>query len=107
MKNISIILLLAVLPHIMLGGPSGRKGDNEVISGTVREAGTGETLPGVQVKILGTENVVYTNRDGYFEIEIPKLEDAKLEISFVSFERTVLEASVLLLENPIIELKSR
>lgn len=44
------------------------------ISGTVTDASTGETLPGVNVILQGTETGTATNLDGEYELSVPESE---------------------------------
>ncbi|WP_199535575.1 TonB-dependent receptor [Rhodohalobacter sp. SW132] len=57
------------------------------VSGTVTEEGTGEALPGVNIFVKSSPGVgTSTNLDGYFELEVPSLQDT-LVFSFLGFER--------------------
>lgn len=42
------------------------------ISGTVTDASTGETLPGVNVVLQGTETGTATNLDGEYQLSVPE-----------------------------------
>ena len=68
----------------------------EVITGTVVDAQTGEALPGVNVIVIGSEEVAgstigtNTNMDGYFEIDVP--EDLNtLAFTFIGYQRQEVE----------------
>ena len=58
----------------------------DVISGTVVSADDGETLPGVNVVVVGTEVGTVTNTDGEYTLEgVPASADS-VQFSFVGFE---------------------
>lgn len=55
------------------------------VSGTVTDASTGETMPGVNVIVKGTTIGISTNADGGYELNVPSLFDT-LQFSFIGFE---------------------
>lgn len=64
----------------------------DTVTGTVRDAETGEVLPGVNVIVVDSEEVngttigTTTNVDGYFEIDVP--EDLNtLAFTFIAYQR--------------------
>ncbi|TVP97815.1 MAG: TonB-dependent receptor [Balneolaceae bacterium] len=57
----------------------------ETITGVVRDSRTGETMPGVNVIIEGTQRGTSTNIDGEFELTVPSL-DVTLRLSFIGYE---------------------
>nr|WP_244545702.1 TonB-dependent receptor [Fodinibius roseus] len=73
----------------------------EVISGTVTDAQTGETLPGVNILIKGTSTGTSTNTEGQFELDVPSLQDT-LVFSFIGYQtrevpingRTVIDVAL-------------
>jgi TonB-linked SusC/RagA family outer membrane protein len=58
------------------------------ISGTVTDAETGNTLPGVNIVVQGTTMGTTTDMDGIFSIEAPS--DATLIFSFVGYQRQTI-----------------
>jgi len=56
------------------------------ISGKVFDKITGETLAGVKVSIDGTENNVYSDFDGNFEISNIKPGNHKITASYISYK---------------------
>jgi TonB-linked SusC/RagA family outer membrane protein len=56
-----------------------------LISGTVTDADTGETLPGVNVVVKGTARGVSTDINGTFQLEVLPIDDA-LIFSFIGYE---------------------
>ena len=67
-------------------------GQNQVtISGFVREAGSQEQLPGVNVYVPGTPYGVVTNTYGFYSLTMPASDTLRLHYSFVGYEKTVKE----------------
>lgn len=58
----------------------------EIVTGTVTDAQTGESLPGVNILIQGTSTGTSTDADGNFELEVPDL-DETLIITYIGYER--------------------
>ncbi|MGD8427690.1 MAG: TonB-dependent receptor [Balneolaceae bacterium] len=61
----------------------------ETVTGTVTEAATGETLPGVNIIVKGTNIGTSTNGEGDFELNVPSLQDT-LVFSFIGFKKQVV-----------------
>lgn len=59
------------------------------VSGVVRDSRTGETMPGVNVIIAGTQRGTSTNIDGEFELTVPSL-DITLRLSFIGYETLII-----------------
>lgn len=57
----------------------------ELIGGTVVDAETGETMPGVNIVVKGTTIGTSTGQDGSFELTVPSLSDT-LVVSFVGYQ---------------------
>lgn len=57
---------------------------NATVTGTVRSAVSGETLPGVSIVLSGTAVGTTTGNDGKYALDAPK--DGKLIFSYVGFE---------------------
>src|SRR5690606_11127455 len=53
------------------------------VSGVVTDAATGETLPGVNVLVIGTTSGTTTDIDGQYPLSVPS--NASLSFSFVGF----------------------
>src|SRR5699024_8944350 len=64
---------------------TGIKAQNNQVSGTVVDAGSGEALPGVNISIPGTTSGTSTDRDGNYMLKIPSLKDS-LRFSFIGYE---------------------
>ncbi|HLR31527.1 MAG TPA: TonB-dependent receptor, partial [Fodinibius sp.] len=62
------------------------KAQLETVTGTVTDAQSGETLPGVNVMVKGTNTGTSTEEKGYYELNVPSLQDT-LIFTFVGYER--------------------
>ncbi|WP_217988378.1 SusC/RagA family TonB-linked outer membrane protein [Aliifodinibius salipaludis] len=58
----------------------------EEVTGTVYDAESGDTLPGVNIMVKGTNIGTATGPDGSFELTVPSLQDT-LVATFVGYER--------------------
>lgn len=58
---------------------------NQTISGVVKDADSGESLPGVNIIIEGTQRGTVTDIDGAFELEVSSL-DVILRMSYIGYE---------------------
>jgi hypothetical protein len=76
MKKLQTIIAVLFLVSILFAEDSG------IITGTISDKDTGETLPGVQITIENTDLGAVTNIDGYFEIH--KIPAGKYEL-FVEY----------------------
>ena len=61
------------------------------VSGFVREAGSQEQLPGVNVYVPGTPYGVVTNTYGFYSLTMPASDTLRLHYSFVGYEKTIKE----------------
>jgi len=61
------------------------------VVGTVSDAQTGETLVGVEVKLEGTSQKVYTDFDGNFAFENVAPGEYTIAASYISYEKKELE----------------
>jgi TonB-linked SusC/RagA family outer membrane protein len=75
-----------LLTLLLLAGTAAAQG----VSGTVTDAATGESLPGVNVLVRGTTLGVTTDLDGRYEIALPSGEQI-LEFSFVGYRTQEIE----------------
>ncbi|MCK9325177.1 MAG: carboxypeptidase-like regulatory domain-containing protein [Bacteroidales bacterium] len=102
MKKLVIILLMAtlILPASALEKEKTNKTGKETpiaitLTGSVVDQQTGEALPGAQVKINGSEQVLYTDLDGNFEVPKVKPGTYTLEITLVSYEENQIRDLVI------------
>lgn len=82
-KFISLLLLLTCAGASMYA-------QTQKVSGTVRDAKTGEELIGVSVLEIGTTNGIVTDLDGNFTITVPQT--AKLQLSYVGYQVVEIQA---------------
>ena len=64
------------------------------VVGTVKDASTGETVPGAAVVVQGTSNGTSTDLDGKFELTVPS--SSMLEFSCIGYVSKVVKASPLM-----------
>jgi TonB-linked SusC/RagA family outer membrane protein len=83
MKQILTFLLLSVCGFSFA--------QSRLITGTVKDKSSGETIPGATVTLKGTTNGTSTDQNGSFSINIPD-KGAVLTVSFIGY--TVLELTV-------------
>ena len=85
-------LLLSVT--ILLLGASLSFAQTGSLSGTVTDASSGATLPGVNIMLLGTEKGSATNAQGQFTIEEVPFGTYKLRVSYVGYKKLVRQVEV-------------
>ena len=76
---------------------------NGVIVGVVKDAQTGELLPGTNVVISGTQKGAVTDLNGNFQLSDLPAGTYKISVTFISY--TPLETEVVISESDTIELK--
>ncbi|MFB6248437.1 MAG: SusC/RagA family TonB-linked outer membrane protein [Salinibacter sp.] len=64
--------------------------DGPTVTGTVTDASTGGTLPGVNIQVVGTQIGTTTDAQGTFELTVPS-ENATLQFSFVGFQTQTVD----------------
>ena len=64
--------------------------EGPTVTGTVTDAETGETLPGVNIQVMGTQTGTTTDADGTFELTVPN-ENATLRFSFVGYQQQTVD----------------
>lgn len=57
-----------------------------VLSGTIRDINSGESLVGVEVKIEGTDQKTYTDFDGNFTFKNVKPGECKVVTNYISYK---------------------
>jgi len=62
---------------------------NEKITGTVTDAQSGDTLPGVNIMVKGTTTGTSTDSDGHYQLNVSSLQDT-LVFSFIGYQRQVI-----------------
>src|SRR5699024_2302441 len=71
---------------------TGIKAQNNQVSGTVVDAGSGEALPGVNISIPGTTSGTSTDAEGHYSLQVPSLQDS-LQFSFIGYETKIIAIS--------------
>lgn len=69
--------------------PKEAKQLKETVTGTVTDANTGETLPGVNVIVKGTTIGAATDAQGHYQLNVPSLQDT-LAFSFIGYQRKLV-----------------
>jgi TonB-linked SusC/RagA family outer membrane protein len=82
----SLILVLGVA----FFGVTAHGQDQHTVSGTVMDAEAGSPLPGVNIRVVGTDIGTVTSADGTYELSVPS-PDETLRFSFVGYETRTLE----------------
>ncbi len=95
MKKLVIILLMATLEKEKTNKTGKETPIAITLTGSVVDQQTGEALPGAQVKINGSEQVLYTDLDGNFEVPKVKPGTYTLEITLVSYEENQIRDLVI------------
>ena len=68
-------------------------GLNHTISGTVVDQTNGAALTGVRIMVAGSDQVVYSDESGHFEIVCDVSKPVSLAFDLVSFQSVVLPIS--------------
>ncbi|HOT15048.1 MAG TPA: carboxypeptidase-like regulatory domain-containing protein [Bacteroidales bacterium] len=108
MKRFASFIISGILCVSMLASekPSANvkaesKVENALISGVVVDKITGEPLAGVEVKMIGSNEKVFTDFDGNFQFtNIPQGAYA-IKIDYISYENVVENVYATKEENPI------
>jgi hypothetical protein len=93
MKKLIVSLVVLVSLSISGSGIFAGNDNNPVetgktmkVSGYVVDKSTGESLAGVKISISGTNKVIYTNIDGYFEAENVNAKSTVIIADMVSYK---------------------
>ena len=93
MKVISLVFLLAIINAQEFG----------TISGTIKEAGNGSGLPGVNVMVKGTYYGSASDLDGRYKINNISPGSYDVEISMIGY-KIILKTGVLIVPNETVTL---
>lgn len=85
----TILLVVTVVTARSQTGATNRQTTEINVSGTVLDAQTNQTLPGVSVVVKGTNRGTTTDTDGNYQISVPS-QTAELIFSFIGYERMEL-----------------
>ncbi len=84
--SLILITLIIMSPHSTLNA----QGTQDItIAGVVTDKSTGETLPGVNVTVVGAFRGAVTNLSGNFTIVVPD-EESRLSFSFVGYKKAIV-----------------
>lgn len=88
MKNYLFYLRLCLLAAVLLTGTSGLFAQKTcIVSGTLRDDLTGETLIGATVEALGTNKGNVSNEYGFYSLTLPETGDSvTLRVSYIGYE---------------------
>ncbi|GAB4330762.1 MAG: hypothetical protein Kow00127_22860 [Bacteroidales bacterium] len=75
-----------------------------ILEGTVTDFLSGESLAGVEIKVDGSQQVIYTDLDGHFSLEV-KPGSYNLVASFISYNKSLVENLEVTGEKNKIEIK--
>ena len=82
----------AIRPQTAGGNTSEEPMQAEIITGTVTDAESRETLPGVNILVKGTSTGASTDQNGNFELTVSSLQDT-LVVSFIGYQRREVPVS--------------
>jgi TonB-dependent starch-binding outer membrane protein SusC len=83
-KKINTILIILIAVNSLIALESGFA---QTVTGIVKDAESGSTLPGVNILVKGTTIGTSTKIDGSYELNnIPSLDDSKLVFTFIGYE---------------------
>lgn len=72
-------------------GPSDAKWT--MISGKVVDSQSGEALIGAKVELSGSDKVVYTDPEGYFELVAPVDASSELTVGYIAYQDVAIPAT--------------
>ena len=84
MRTLKLLTLLLLLSSVVMA-------QTRLISGTIKDAKTGNVLPSVTVKVRGKNISTVTNSDGGFSLNVPS-GDVTLEVSSVGYAAKTIVA---------------
>ena len=104
MKKILIAIVLIISVLAVNAKDKGSEADSKtadtksaatmVLSGSIADENSGESLVGVEVKIEGTDLKTYTDFDGNFSFKGLKPGEYKLLTNYISYEKTAQKLNV-------------
>lgn len=93
MKKLALIILLAInVIAVNAKEKDSKPGETEttatmILTGSVADQNSGESLVGVEVKIEGTDLKTYTDFDGKFAFKNVKPGEHKLVANYISYQK--------------------
>jgi len=107
MKKLTILLVLVLAIFAVNAKENANKAtDTEtsattILTGTVADENSGESLVGVEVKIEGTDLKTYTDFDGNFSFKNVKPGEYKLVTNYISYQKKTEVLNVSAQENKL------
>lgn len=95
MKTILTTILFLVSITFSAIADEGNKPEKKIISGIVIDQNTGEPLEGVKLVVLNTDQVIYTDNLGNFQVEKNISEDIQFSVELISYEKLIVKSSGL------------
>ena len=89
---ITLAIIFTSLPLVMASNNNGRDKDNSAkctITGTIVDKVTGEPLSGVEIKMIDSDQKIYTDLDGKFEIKDITAGNHSFLINYISYQEYV------------------
>jgi len=112
MKKLATLLICFALVSSVFANNSNEEGKNTEspalttkVSGKVIDRTTGESLAGVKIKLANSENSVYTDFDGNFEITNVRPGKTEIVASYISYQETTETIDVTLGNTNALEVK--
>ena len=103
MKNLFLSMLMVFAVTVAMADQKENKNTAEaqttvssaMLSGSVTDQNTNESLVGVKIELEGTEQVTYTDFDGNYRFENVKPGTYAVTASYVSYDKTSLKKVVV------------
>ncbi len=96
-NRIGLLLLLGLL----WGLSNNLYAQNQTVSGTVRDAETGETLPYASVLVIGAQIGAASNVDGYFVLLGVPADSLTLRVSYLGYQTALVKIDTRTLDGPL------
>lgn len=93
----AFIILFVTLPFWLFAQETGQKQEDPVfyLTGTVKDANSGDVLPGVNVYLAGTTNGDMTDSEGVYAFRSDLVGTLDLVFSFVGYKRKVVKVHLI------------
>jgi hypothetical protein len=100
MKQIILFLFIFIttISFIQAGNPIIPENTNILqitIKGKVIDKNTKEALVGASININNSKDIIYTDLEGNFETKIIKQDNYSIVISYISYDSSLIEYSIL------------
>ena len=95
------IVMLLLLGYISASSATEVFAQTQTVSGTVRDAETGETLPYASVLVLGTQIGAASNVDGYFVLLGVPADSLTLQVTYLGYQTALVEIDARTLDGPL------